>query len=115
MHNKSGANVKFKMSYLLIGCSEFGGELLPQLVQLLLENRLLLLQREALPLKLLLQLLRKPIRDTNLSEQVSDKSQRAFDKELQWKVSVPRSVIHMQVKQFMSLTSKVVHVLLKAE
>lgn len=83
MRDKSGTDVKFKMSYLLIGCSEFGGELLPQLVQLLLENRLLLLQREALPLKLLLQLLWKPIRDTNLSEQVSNKTQRAFDKELQ--------------------------------
>lgn len=68
------------MSYLLIGCSEFGGQLLPQLVQLLPEKRLLLLQREALPLKLLLQLLWKPIRNTYLSKQVSSKSQRAVTK-----------------------------------
>lgn len=56
------------MSDLLVGRGEFGGELLPELVQLLPEKRLLLLQREALPLELLLQLLWKPIANTNLSK-----------------------------------------------
>lgn len=63
------------MPYLLIGCSEFGGQLLPQLLQLLPEKRLLLLQREALPLKLLLQLLWKLIRNTNLSKQKAKEQQ----------------------------------------
>lgn len=45
------------VSYLLIGCDEFGRQLLPQRLQLLPEQRLLLLQRKALALKLLLQLL----------------------------------------------------------
>lgn len=45
------------MFYLLVGCWEFGGQLLPQLLQLLQQQRLLLLQRDTFPLKLLLQLL----------------------------------------------------------
>ncbi len=72
---RKGANVKFQTSYLLAGRSEFGGELFSQLVQLLPEERFLLLQWLALPLKLLLQFLWKPIRNTNLSEQVSNKCQ----------------------------------------
>lgn len=53
------------MLYLLVGCSEFGRQLLSHLVQLLLEKRLLLLQRQTLLLKLLLQLLQKTITNTN--------------------------------------------------
>lgn len=43
--------------YLLVGGCEFGGQLLPQLLQLLQQKRPLLLQRDTFPLKLLLQLL----------------------------------------------------------
>lgn len=46
------------MFHLLVGGCEFGGQLLPQLLQLLQQQRLLLLQTDPFPLKLLLQLLR---------------------------------------------------------
>lgn len=52
------------MSHLFVGCGELRGQLLPQLLQLLHEKHLLLLQRDALPLKLLFQLLWKTMGKT---------------------------------------------------
>lgn len=63
-------------SYLFVGCGEFGGQLLPQLVQLLPEHRLLLLQRVTLLLELLLQLLRQRSAGKYLSEQRRSRDQR---------------------------------------
>lgn len=52
-----GSDTVVAVFHLLVGCCELGGQLLPQLLQLLQQKRLLLLQRDAFPLKLLLQLL----------------------------------------------------------
>lgn len=61
-------------SHLLVGCGELGGQLLPQLLQLLHEKHLLLLQRDALPLELLFQLLRKTMgKTTTITQSGADR------------------------------------------
>lgn len=60
------------VSHLLGGGLQFGGELVSQLFQLLTEERLLLLQREPLSVKLQLHLLQKPnARTTRLNKRCS--------------------------------------------
>ena len=70
---------KLILCYLLIGFVQFGCQLLPQLVQLLPEKRLLLLQREPLPLKLLFQLLWKPISNTKTSTHTKQWNRRLLN------------------------------------
>lgn len=85
---------KVNVSYLLSGRIEFGRQLLPQLIQLLPEQRLLLLQWLTLPLKLLLQLLWRTINNTTLSKTTGKLRKPKWAQDLGWKVFAPEDSLN---------------------